>query len=218
VTRVNGKVLPDRVRPRLRGWLHLAAAPVSVLAGVPLVVAAGHHRVPLLVYTATLVLMFTTSACYYRGPWSAAGRRVWRRLDHSTIFLFIAGSYTAYCALALPAALATPLLVVVWVGAGAGVGVQLLWPAAPRWLEVLCYLAVGLVGMVVLPELLRQAGVPTMVLLCAGGVLYALGTVAYTTRRPNPYPETFGYHEVFHACVVTAAGCHYTGLWFALPA
>jgi len=91
----------------LRGWLHTVAAPVSGLAGVPLVVAAVHHRVPLLVYTASLVVMFTTSAGYHRGSWSAAGRRWWRRLDHCTIFVFIAGSYTAYSAVALPAAQAT---------------------------------------------------------------------------------------------------------------
>jgi len=210
-------VLPAGIRPWLRGWLHTVAAPVSGLAGVPLVVAAVHHRVPLLVYTASLVVMFTTSACYHRGSWSAAGRRWWRRLDHCTIFVFIAGSYTAYSAVALPAAQATPVLVVVWLGAAAGIGVQLLWPAAPRWLGVLTYLVVGLVGVVVLPELVRRGGVAAVVLLCAGGVLYALGALAYALRRPNPSPTAFGYHEVFHAFVVAAAGCHYTGLWFALP-
>ncbi len=200
----------------MRGWLHAVAAPISLVAGVVLVVAAPGVRWPLGIYTATLVAMFATSALYHRGPWSPAGKQVWRRLDHSTIFIFIAGSYTAYCAIALPTARAATILAVVWVGALIGVGLQVFWPTAPRWFSVPSYAALGWVAVFVLPDLLHYGGILALTMLCVGGGLYSLGAVAYAIRRPNPFPATFGYHEVFHACVVVAAVCHYAGLWFAL--
>ena len=206
----------DLLRPRLRGWLHAVAAPVSLIAGIVLIAVADGYRTPLAVYAATLVAMFTTSAFYHRGRWSPAGRRVWKRLDHSMIFLAIAGGYTAYCAIALPPTLATVILVIVWTGALAGVCLQLLWPAAPRWLSAPSYAALGLVAVSVLPELLDHAGTVALTLLCAGGAVYLLGAAAYATRWPNPYPSTFGYHEVFHACTLIAATCHYIGLWIAI--
>jgi hemolysin III len=160
--------------------------------------------------------MLTTSALYHRGHWSPARRRLWKRLDHSAIFLAIAGGYTAYCAIALPPSLATVILVVVWTGALAGVCGQLLWPAVPRWLSAPSYAALGLVAVSVLPELVHHTGTVALTLLCAGGVVYLLGAAVYATRWPNPYPATFGYHEVFHACTLVAATCHYIGLWFAI--
>jgi len=203
----------DLVLPRLRGWQHVVAAPLSLVAGIVLVSVADGYRTPLAIYTATLVAMFSTSALYHRGRWSAAGYRLWKQLDHSMIFLAIAGGYTAYCAIALPPSLATLILVIVWTGAVAGVSMHLLWAAAPRWLSAPSYAALGLVAVFVLPDLLRRGGVVALVLLCAGGVVYLLGAVAYATRWPNHFPSTFGYHEVFHACTLVAAVCHYIGLW-----
>ena len=110
----------------------------------------------------------------------------------------------------------TVILVFVWAGALAGVGLQLLWPFAPRWLSAPSYAALGAVAVFVLPDLLRHGGVVAVALLCTGGAVYLLGALAYATRRPNPLPSTFGFHEVFHACTVVAATCHYIGLWFAL--
>jgi len=178
-----------------------------------LIAVADGYRTPLAVYTATLAGMFTTSALYHWGHWSAAGRRLWKRLDHSMIFLAIAGGYTAYCAIALPPSLAITILGIVWAGALAGVGLQLAWAAAPRWLSAPSYAALGLVAVFVLPDLLRHGGPVAVALLCAGGVVYLLGAVAYAARWPNPFPSSFGYHEVFHACTLVAAVCHYAGLW-----
>jgi len=122
-----------------------------------LIAVADGYRTPLAVYTATLAGMFTTSALYHRGHWSAAGRRLWKRLDHSMIFLAIAGGYTAYCAIALPPSLAITILGIVWAGALAGVGLQLAGAAAPRWLSAPSYAALGLVAVFVLPDLLRRS-------------------------------------------------------------
>ncbi len=202
----------DLILPRMRGWQHVVAAPVSLAAGVVLVVVADGYRTPLAIYTATLVAMFSTSALYHRGHWSAARCRLWKQLDHSMIFLAIAGGYTAYCAIALPPSLATLILVIVWAGAVVGVGMQLLWESAPRWLSAPSYAALGLVAVFVLPDLLRRGGPVALALLCAGGAVYLIGAVAYATRWPNPFPSTFGYHEVFHACTIVAAACHYIGL------
>ncbi len=178
-----------------------------------LIAVADGYRTPLVVYTATLAAMFTTSALYHRGQWSEAGRRLWKRLDHSMIFLAIAGGYTAYCAIAPPPSLAIVILGIVWAGALAGVGLQLLWAAAPRWLSAPSYAALGLVAVFVLPDLLRHGGPAAVALLCAGGAVYLLGALAYAARWPNPFPSSFGYHEVFHACTLVAAVCHYAGLW-----
>jgi len=174
------------------------AAPVSLVAGVVLVAVGGGYRTPLAVYAATLVAMFATSALYHRGRWSPAGTRLWKRLDHSMIFLAIAGGYTGYCAVALPSSLAAALA----------------FSSAVAECPVLCRAGRG--RRVRAGDLLRHGGVVALALLCTGGGVHLLGALAYATRRPNPLPSTFGFHEVFHACTVVAATCHYIGLWFAL--
>ncbi len=157
--------------------------------------------------------MFATSALYHLGRWSPARRQQWKRLNHSMIFLAIAGGYTAYCGLAPRSSPTSLILAVVWTGALAGVGLQLLWHQAPRWLSAPSYAALGLVAVLVLPDLLARGGVVALAMLCTGGAVYLLGALAYATRRPNPFPSTFGFHEVFHACTVIAATCHYIGIW-----
>jgi hemolysin III len=140
-----------------------------------------------------------------------------RRLDHSTILLLIAGTYTPFALLAFDGALADVILIVVWAGAAAGLVLNLAWVDAPKWLTALVFIALGWVGVAAVPELL-EVGIAPTVLVFLGGALYTLGAIAYATRRPNPAPATFGYHEVFHVLVIGAAAVHFVAIAaFVLP-
>jgi hemolysin III len=161
-------------------------------------------------------MLFGTSALYHRISWSPTAHGLMKRLDHSMIFVFIAGTYTPFAALTLPRASSIAVLIVVWTGAMFGVGLKSVWPDAPRWLSVPLYIALGWVAVFVLPQLLHHFGVATLVLVAVGGVIYTLGALAYGFRRPNPYPGTFGFHEVFHLCTLVAAICHYIAIWLAI--
>ncbi|HMA46623.1 MAG TPA: hemolysin III family protein [Frankiaceae bacterium] len=210
----------DAVRPRLRGWLHAGAFPVSLVAGAVVVALAvpGRPRVGAGVYAATVALLFGTSALYHRVRWSPTRLRVMARVDHSMIFVFIAGTYTPFALLVLPPGTARTVLAVVWGGAAVGILLRVLWLHAPRLLTVPLYIGLGWVAVFVFPDLLRYGGVAAFVLLVVGGVLYSVGAVVYATRRPDPAPRVFGYHEVFHLFVLVAALCHYVAVFFALYA
>jgi hemolysin III len=169
------------------------------------------------IYAGTVLGLFGISALYHRWPWRTdRAQAVMRRLDHSMIFMFIAGTYTPVSAIALSPPARTWVLAVVWAGALGGVALQLAWPAAPRWVGVPIYLALGWVAVFVLPDLLHHVGVAALVLILAGGALYTLGAVCYAIKRPDPWPATFGYHELFHAATVLAAVLHYVAIWFVL--
>ncbi|MBI1758440.1 MAG: hemolysin III family protein [Actinobacteria bacterium] len=209
------------LRPRLRGWLHAWAGLASVITGSSMVAVATATRgsrgaTATGVYAVSLLLLFGISATYHRFNWAPRARRIWRRLDHSMIFIFIAGSYTPFALLVLPWPLGRAVLVVVWAGALAGVALKMAWPGAPRKLGVPLYLALGWVAVVVLKPLLHGAGVAALVLLLAGGLIYSLGAIVYAVRRPDPAPHFFGYHEVFHSFTIVAATCHYIAIWFAI--
>lgn len=205
------------VKPRLRGWIHLWAAVVGVLAGTVLTITASQvsakAAIATTVYCATVCAMFGVSATYHRIHWhSATSRTRMKRADHSMIFLFIAGSYTPFGLLALPTATGRVLLTVVWVGALCGVALKMAWPMAPRWVGVPLYLLLGWAIVPVAPELVRQVGVAPMLLLLVGGILYSIGGVLYAAKWPNPWPRTFGHHEFFHAATVIAALCHFVAV------
>ena len=198
------------LKPRLRGWLHAYATAASIITGAVLVaVAAAVRGRPAVattgVYAATVTLLFGTSALYHRLHWGPRGRAIMKRLDHSMIFVFIAGTYTPVAALTLPRSAALAVLAVVWTGALFGVVLQTAWPHAPGWLAVPCYIAVGWVAVFVFPDLLRNGGIPAFVLIAAGGIVYTLGALVYARKRPDPWPGTFGFHEVFHACTLVGA-------------
>ncbi|MDT0261836.1 PAQR family membrane homeostasis protein TrhA [Jatrophihabitans lederbergiae] len=214
-------VLASELKPRARGWLHTYAALISVVTGITLVAVAAASRgeraaLPTTIYAVTVTLLFGTSAMYHRRAWGPRGRALMKRLDHSMIFVFIAGSYTPFAALTLPRASSEAVLVVVWTGAVFGVLLKTAWPDAPRLLSVPLYIALGWVAVFVLPELLHNYGVATLVLIAAGGLIYTLGALAYGFKKPNPYPGTFGFHEVFHLCTLVAASCHYVAVWLAV--
>jgi hemolysin III len=209
------------LKPRLRGWLHAYAALISIVSGATLVgVAAGTRGgragVTTAIYAATVTLLFGTSALYHRLNWGPRAHALMRRLDHSMIFVFIAGTYTPIAALTLPRGDAIAVLTVVWSGAGIGVLLQTAWPTAPRWLSVPCYIALGWVAVFVMPQVLHNAGVAALTLIVLGGVVYTIGGIVYGLKRPNPVPGVFGFHEVFHLCTLVAAICHYVAIWLAV--
>lgn len=213
---------PPVLKPRARGWIHLWSFGVSAITGAVLVVLAAttvstRAALGTAIYSVTVSALFGVSALYHRRTWTTpAGRRRMKRADHSMIFVFIAGSYTPFALLAMGERTGNIVLAVVWVGAALGVLLKTSWPDAPRWLGVPLYLALGWVAVFVLPDLLHTAGVSALVLLLVGGAFYSLGGLAYGIRRPDPWPATFGYHEVFHAATVLAAVCHYVAIWLTI--
>ncbi len=221
------QVLADTVtdllgKPRARGWIHLCSAAVFIVAGAALVPVAWIATSPkagwaTLIYSATIVAMFSGSAIYHRVQWRSQNAMRWmKRADHSLIFVFIAGSYTPFALLAMPPSTGKLVLAIVYTGAAAGVALKMLWPSAPRAVGLLLYLQVGYVAIWFAGTLLDGAGVVVVVLLVAGGVLYNIGAVLYALSWPNPWPKTFGYHEFFHAFTAAAAICHYAAIWLVI--
>ncbi|MGW5672761.1 PAQR family membrane homeostasis protein TrhA [Micromonospora sp. NPDC003776] len=211
----------DIGKPRMRGWLHTYAFFVALVCGIVLcsIAAARPGWAPLvscLIYSLTVCGLFGTSALYHRRVWSERGYQIMRRMDHSMIFVFIAGTYTPFCALLLKPRPAELMLGLVWGGALAGVAVKLIWPHAPRWVSAPLYLALGWVAVAMLPQILHAGGVTALVLLSVGGAIYSVGAVFYALRKPNPWPTVFGHHEFFHACTLVAAICHHVAIYFAL--
>lgn len=203
-------------RPRLRGVLHGWAFLVFLALGIALTSGAtgATERVAAAVFGASVALTFGVSAVYHRVTWTPSARELWRRLDHAAIFLLIAGTYTPYGLLVLDGAWRYSVLAVVWGGALGAVLQRLVWRGAPKWVPALLAVVLGWVGVVAFPVLLDATGWAGAALLLAGGALYTLGAVVYASRRPNPAPRVFGYHELFHALTIAAAGCQYAAIAF----
>jgi hemolysin III len=214
-----GRHHPD-TRPRMRGWLHLFAFFGAIVAAAVLIpvafVQGARAGWPVTVYSLTILGLFGVSALYHRRRWSPRGWKLMKRADHSMIFVFIAGTYTPFSFLAVPEPTGWWLLGTVWTGALLGVVLKMVWPDAPRWLGVPIYLALGWAAVFVLVDILDLVGVTVLVLMAVGGLLYSAGAIAYASKRPNPWPGTFGYHEVFHAMTIVAAICHYIAVYFAV--
>ena len=208
---------PVLCRPRLRGVLHQWAFVSSVPLGLGLVVVAAdaRARIAVTVYALSVAALFGTSALYHRIDWRSLTAHLWmRRLDHSMIFVLIAGTYTPFALLALHGPLALAILVVAWVGALAGIGFNLAWIGSPTWLHTVLYITLGWVAVAASPQLAAGIGTEGLALVALGGVLYALGAVVYAAKRPDPVPSMFGYHEVFHALVIVAAALQYAVIAF----
>lgn len=199
--------MPEGSKPRLRGVIHQWSLVAAVPAGVVLVAVADGARARLatLIYAVAMAAMLGASALYHRVSWKTARRRAWaRRLDHAMIFVFIAGTYTPFALLSFEGWLPVLVLACVWSGAALGLVVNLAWIDAPKWVTAPAYLLVGWVGVLAAPQLFSAVGVAGAVLLIVGGALYTLGALTYATHWPNPFPRTFGFHEVFHLLVTTA--------------
>ena len=205
------------VKPHLRGWLHAGTFPLSVVAGIVLVVLAEGTReiVATAVYSGSVALLFGVSALYHRGQWSPRTAILLKRLDHSNIFLIIAGTYTPFSVLLLDRSTGGTLLWLVWSAAVGGVAFRVLWVGAPRWLYTPVYIALGWVAVFYLGDLLRSGGPAIVTLMVVGGILYSIGGVVYALKRPNPSPRWFGFHEVFHACTLAAYVVHYIAVSMA---
>ncbi|MGZ4436296.1 MAG: PAQR family membrane homeostasis protein TrhA [Nocardioides sp.] len=201
-------------KPRLRGWLHAATAPVTLAAGTVLVALApaGTPRLGAAVFVVSALVLFTVSAVMHRGRWSPRVNLVLTRLDHASIFVLIAGTYTPFALMLLDGGARVALLCIAWGGAALGIAFRLLRPAAPRWVYTPVYMALGWAAVGFAPDFARHTGVLVLALIAAGGLLYTVGGVVYGLRRPNPIPQWFGFHEVFHSFTVVAFAAHFAGV------
>jgi hemolysin III len=201
-------------KPRWRGVSHEIAAFVFPVLGAVLVFVAHTTaaRWAAFVYTVGVTAMYSASAVYHRGHWTPSTQRRLRRLDHSMILVGIAATYTPVAVVGLDSRSARILLGVVWPLAAVGIVVQLLWLHAPRWLVAGLYVVIGWTAVAFVPVLWRQLGVVTFALILLGGAVYSLGARVYATRRPDPNPAVFGFHEVFHALVIAAGIIFYVAI------
>ena len=206
------------VKPRLRGLLHLVSAPIMLIAGLTTMVVAD---TPLLrfgcaVWTLTALMLFGHSAVYHRGTWNERVTAVMRRIDHSNIAIFIAGTYTPLALALLTGNSRVVLLSVIWGCAVAEVAFRTFWLGAPRWLYVALYIVMGWVAIFWLPSFWAAGGPAVVSLIVIGGVAYSAGAVVYALKRPNPNPEWFGFHEIFHAGTIVGAVCHWVAILLAV--
>ena len=201
-------------KPYLRGWLHGAALPMSAVAGTSLITLAptGMGRVAAWGYAACSWLLFSVSAAYHLGRWRPSVRRLLQRLDHASINVIIAGTYTPLILLGGRGGSTVPLLAVVWTSAAVAVAFRVLWAAGPRWLFVTSYVLVGCLPAVLQPTLLDRVDSAVAVLTLAGAGLYGVGALVYGLQRPDPFPDWFGFHELFHALTLLAYGAQYVAI------
>ncbi len=217
---VSPLVLPAPPRPLLRGVLHQVAFPVSLVVGALLIVGAdgaGGHTAAA-VFACSVAVCFGASALYHRVTWTPHVRLWMRRIDHTGVLFLIAGTYTPVCLLVLDGTWRIVVLAIVWAGALAGAALKFAWVEAPNWVAVLVGLALGWVGVVVLPQLVTRLDPAALALLAVGGLAYTAGAIIYARRRPDPVPDVFGYHEVFHALTLVAVACQYVAIaFFVIP-
>jgi hemolysin III len=200
------------LKARFRGTSHQLGALAALVVGAVVLAQAPSPRAALagIIYVLALVAQFTISAIFHRGDWGPVAYERMRRLDHGCIYVLIAGSYTPFCMLALDAHLARTLLAIAWIGAAIGMTIAVFWVNKPRWVVAVGYVALGWAVLPFIPQVAASIGASRSWTMLAGGVLYSIGAAVYVTKRPDPSPALFGYHEVFHALVVLASVCMFT--------
>ncbi|HEX7464913.1 MAG TPA: hemolysin III family protein [Actinomycetota bacterium] len=198
-------------KPRLRGWIHEIAFFVSVPAGITLVLLAGSPLAKVVagIYAVSLTAVFGSSAAYHRGRWSPAALRRMKRLDHSMIFVLIAGSYTPVSVFALHGTWSVVMLSLAWATAAVGITLKLAKIDGLQVTTAILYMGAGWLALVALPQIVHGLSVPAIVLMVAGGLLYTAGAIIFASKRPDPRPATFGYHEVWHSFMTAAVVCHW---------
>jgi len=207
-------MLLQGMKPTWRGIPDVIATVLAVPASAILIgMTRDGIRFPAVIYGIGLTLLFAVSATYHTPMWPLAVRRLLRRIDHSTIYILIAATYTPPTLLIIPEPIGARLFGVIWLAALGGVLKSFLWPEAPRWLNTAIYIALGWVVLPFAPVVIPGYGLLNSGLLLGGGIMYTLGAVIYARRWPNPSPTRFGYHEVFHLFVIAAAACHYLAQW-----
>lgn len=203
--------------PKLRGWFHLGATPIVIIASLVLfILSKSSFKFAVAIYSLTAILLFSVSALYHRVPWSPAKKKIWRRFDHANINLLIAGSYTPFAVTLLEGRDRTILLSVVWIGAAAGVAMRVFWLGAPRWLYVANYLVLGWVAVAYMPQLYRAGGLWILLPIIIGGLFYSVGAIFYALKRPGREAKYFGFHELFHIFVLAAWVSQYVAISVAI--
>ena len=203
--------------PKLRGWLHLLATPLVIIASLVLFILSGESfKLAVALYSITAIMLFSVSAVYHRVPWVPAKKKIWRRWDHANINLLIAGSYTPFAVALLDDHDRNILLAVVWTGALIGVALRVFWVGAPRWLYVANYLLLGWVAIIYTPQLYEEGGLWVLLPILIGGLLYSIGTIFYALKLPGRNAKYFGFHELFHVFVLAAWISQYLAVSFAI--
>jgi hemolysin III len=203
--------------PKLRGWLHLLATPLVIIASLVLFILSGESfKLAVALYSITAIMLFSVSAVYHRVPWVPAKKKIWRRWDHANINLLIAGSYTPFAVALLDDRDRNILLAVVWTGALIGVALRVFWVGAPRWLYVANYLLLGWVAIIYTPQLYKEGGLWVLLPILIGGLLYSIGTIFYALKLPGRHAKYFGFHELFHVFVLAAWISQYLAVSFAI--
>ena len=208
---------PIQAPPKLRGWFHLGATPIVIIASLVLfILSRESFKFAVALYSITAIMLFSVSAVYHRVPWVPAKKKIWRRWDHANINLLIAGSYTPFAVALLNNHDRNVLLAVVWTGALMGVALRVFWVGAPRLLYVANYLLLGWVAVIYTPQLYKEGGLWVLLPIIIGGLLYSIGAIFYALKLPGRYAKYFGFHELFHICVLAAWISQYLAVSFAI--
>jgi hemolysin III len=210
-----------RPKPLLRGWSHAGAAVAALATTIALYALCGDdwpRALSMLVFGVSMIVLYAVSATYHIGRWQPRTERILRALDHANIYVLIAGTFTPMCFNVLEGAFRNTMLTVIWSVAAAGVFLSVFTEHLPRWVTASLYVGMGWIGVVLLPAFAAHLPWPALGLLLTGGLLYTVGAVIYALQRPDPYPEVFGYHEVFHLFVIGGSAAFVVTVWvFVLP-